>query len=416
MPAFLTHWRVLIETARRTQDAGNALGSLIIDASALRRRAQGWSTPPQTPAAGAVWDTGPLPRIDFRYPGSDISAMAYLGALLPNATSFQRGNFSKKISDDRQRQQLTPTPPTTATHTILWADLLHSKRSGDVLLALLEHIAVIPSPALRSQALAFAMGYLSHIATDIALNPYINALANSAAEQKLPGNVAALGKHFYVELCMDEYIATTFFNRPLYYWTRQHWGQYIEPVAARCLTPGTLSAQVVGLLGSAATEIYDLSEAQNAQFIQDHLEGIQGLRHYLAGHGRFRLFIFNQLLRQQKAANPFIATTFSSQHESGTLSFYQVMTYAFHLSEQFCRRAIAYYTALRSTSATANERNQRRIALREDLRNWNLHSGYTLDVTFDEQVTLHVLHNWVHFARLWNNDNEREPVAQLRGL
>ncbi len=34
MPAFLTHWHVLIETARRSQDAGSDLGSLIIDARA----------------------------------------------------------------------------------------------------------------------------------------------------------------------------------------------------------------------------------------------------------------------------------------------------------------------------------------------------------------------------------------------
>jgi len=38
MPAFLTHWRILIETAQRSQDVGNNLGSLIIDASALRHR------------------------------------------------------------------------------------------------------------------------------------------------------------------------------------------------------------------------------------------------------------------------------------------------------------------------------------------------------------------------------------------
>src|SRR5207302_1297264 len=80
MPAFLTHWHVLIETAKRSRDAGNDLGSLIIDASALRRRAQEWITPPETPPAGAVWDTGPLPGINFIFPGSDISAMAYLGA------------------------------------------------------------------------------------------------------------------------------------------------------------------------------------------------------------------------------------------------------------------------------------------------------------------------------------------------
>ena len=412
MPAFLTHWRVLIETARRNQDAGNELGSLIIDASALRRRAQGWSTPPSTSPAGAVWDTGPLPRIDFRYPGSDISAMAYLGALMPDATYFLPGNFRKKITDDRQRQRLHSL---STPSSILWADLLHLNRSGDVLLALLEHIADIPSPALRSQALAFAMGYLSHIATDIALNPYINALAN-AYEGRLPGSFAPLSKHFYVELCMDEYIANTFFARPLHYWTRQYWGQYIEPVASYCLTPGTLSAQVVSLLGIAAEGTYGLSESESAQFKADHLAGIQGLRHYLAGHGRFRLFIFQQVLRQNRKENPLLASIAASQYEHSVLSFDQVMTYAFHLSERLCRRAIAYYTALRNTAATANERNQRRMTLREDLRNWNLDSGYTLDVTFDEQVTLHLLHNWVHFAQLWNNDNEREPVAQLRGL
>src|SRR5205823_12326841 len=102
MPAFLTHWRVLIETAKRSQDAGNDLGSLIIDTSALRRHAHGSSMPPQTHPTGAVWDTGPLPRISFTFPGSDISAMAYLGALAPDIPSFQRHHFKRKISGDRQ--------------------------------------------------------------------------------------------------------------------------------------------------------------------------------------------------------------------------------------------------------------------------------------------------------------------------
>src|SRR3979409_2277218 len=98
MPAFLTHWRVLIETAKRSQDAGNDLGSLIIDASALRRRCRVWSPPPQTPPAGAVWDTGPLPAIDFSFPGSDISAMAYLGALAPDVCYFLGDNFRKMLA------------------------------------------------------------------------------------------------------------------------------------------------------------------------------------------------------------------------------------------------------------------------------------------------------------------------------
>src|SRR5436309_3479531 len=74
MPAFLTHWRVLIETAQRSQDAGSDLGSLIIDMSALRRRLGGMASPPQTTPAGAVWNTGPLPAIGYRFPGSDIAS------------------------------------------------------------------------------------------------------------------------------------------------------------------------------------------------------------------------------------------------------------------------------------------------------------------------------------------------------
>src|SRR5437660_8133787 len=224
MPGFLTHWRVLIETAKRSQDAGNNLGSLIVDASALRRRALGRITPPQTPPVGAVWDTGPLPRIDFSFPGSDISAMAYLGAMAPDIHNFQKGHFRRKISDYRQRNRLKPQPQ--AGNNRQWADLLHLNRSGDVLLTFLELIADIPSPAVRSQALSFAMGYLSHIATDIALNPCINALAGAYQDSDIPGMFAPLGKHFYVELCLDEYVAQTYFDRPLYGWIGQPWGLY----------------------------------------------------------------------------------------------------------------------------------------------------------------------------------------------
>src|ERR1041384_2426450 len=99
MPAFLTHWRILIETAQRTQDAGSDLGSLIIDMSALRRRLSGMATPPQTTPAGAVWNTGPLPSIDYRFPGSYISSMAFLGALGPDLFAYRRGHFHALTHD-----------------------------------------------------------------------------------------------------------------------------------------------------------------------------------------------------------------------------------------------------------------------------------------------------------------------------
>jgi hypothetical protein len=85
------------------------------------------------------------------------------------------------------------------------------------------------------------------------------------------------------------------------------------------------------------------------------------------------------------------------------------------LSERFCRRAMSYYAALRNVNAGANERSGKRAILRDDLRNWRLDSGYAADVTFDQEVTLHLLHNWAHFAELWEPDAEAvdQPQASL---
>lgn len=411
MPAFLTHWHVLIETARRSQDAGNDLGSLIIDAAALRRRSHGLDTPPQTTPAGAVWDTGPLPEIDYSFPGSDISAMAYLGALAPDMTYYAPSNFREKMTDRRLQRSSIQLP---AINNAPWADLLHNKRSGDVLLAFLEFIADVPSPALRSQALAFAMGYLSHIATDIALNPYINALAAAYDRSEVPGMGVfnRLGVHFFVELCLDEYIASVYFHRPLYVWTNQPWWQYIEPAAQSITTGAMLSARVLDLLAAAAEAVYGLSEEQEKTFHLDHLAGLRGLRRYLAGRGSYRFLIW-RLLSRPRAGNPVTATITTGHDREG--SFNEVLAYAIRLSERFCRRAMSYYAALRNVNAGANERSGKRAILRDDLRNWRLDSGYAADVTFDQDVTLHLLHNWAHFAELWKPDAEAadQPQASL---
>src|SRR6266571_7835347 len=337
MPAFLTHWRVLIETARHSEDVGNELGSLIIDAAALRRRAQGWPVPPQTTPGGAVWDTGPLPEIDFRFPGSDISAMAYVGALAPDIPYYQKGKLRAKISDDRLSRGTHP--PLSANSDVAWADLLHTNRSGDVLLAFLEHIADIPSPALRSQALAFAMGYLSHIATDIALNPCINTLAGAYASFKTPGIFTRFGVHFYIELCLDEYIAQTYFDRPLYGWFKQPWEQYIEPAATNCLTPGSLSTQVLHLLTDAVEATYGLTEAQSNDFQVSYLASLRPLKNYLSGTGMFRLLTLSTLLRN-RTDGPIPPVIAEHAHEPGTVNFEQVIAYAVHLSEHLCRNAI----------------------------------------------------------------------------
>lgn len=402
MPAFLTYWRVLIEAAQRSQDAGSDLGSLIVDAEALRRRLNSLSllpAPPQTTPAGAVWDTGPLPKIDYRFPGSDISAMAFLGALAPDITSYRKSHFRASISGAARRRKSALRPPPNGS--IDWAMLLHTNRSGDFLLTFLEHIADIPAPALRSQALAFTMGYLSHIATDLALNPWINTLASTYLPSDIPGLFAPLDRYAYVELCLDEYIATTYFDHPLYSWFNQPWAGYIEPTIRNLTATATLTTPLLDLLTSAATATYGLTEGQSNLFRRDSQIGLQRLSLYLTGRGTFRPFIFKARRRQRKN-DPIIATIVAQQHKPGVVTAEDAVTYAIRLSERLCRHAIRYYAALRNSNASAAERNQRRAALQNDLLNWDLHTGYTVDVTFDQQITIRLLHNWIYFAELWD--------------
>ncbi len=401
MPAFLTHWRILIETARRTQDAGSDLGSLIIDTTALRRRINSLPIPPETTPAGAVWNTGPLPEIGYGFPGSDISAMAYLGALIPDLTDFQKGCFKRKISDASKPHSLqAPSQPDKPDS---WGTLLHTNHTGDLLFTLLEQTAEVPSPAVRSQALAFCLGYLSHIAADIALNPWINVLANQYRRKDIPGLFFPLGLHFYSELCLDEYTAATFFKqKQLYQWFRQPWHHYIEPAAHNMLTATTdLTSRVLDLFVSAAETTFGLNEAQSQAFRLQYIAGLQRLRLYLAGRGLFRWLIIKVRTRR-RVADPIVATIAAHHSQRGAITSEEVIAYAIRLSERLCRRAISYYASLRNTQATAEERSQRRAALRNDLRNWDLNTGYTLEVLFDQEITLRYLHNWIHFSDLWD--------------
>jgi hypothetical protein len=393
MPAFLTHWRILIETARHSQDAGSDLGSLIVNAAALRRRAHGWSTPPLTTPAGAVWDTGPLPEIDFRFPGSDISAMAFIGALAPDILYYHRRNFPRQLISAHQHK--THPDKLGTKHPLPWSELFHTSHSGDILVMFLEQVALVPSPALRSQALAFALGYVSHIATDLALNPWIEVLA----ARLLPHRASA---HFLVELRLDEYLATTYFEHPRYSMLYQPWGEYIEPAAQSISQSGMLAEQILQLFAMAA-EVYHLSEEQIETLPHDFLAGLQGLRHFLAGRGKARWLTLLAGWRHEQ--QDLISKALAEPHSvEGILALENVLGYATRLSEHLCRRALNYYTALRNPNAQASERSSRRASLVNDLRNWNLLTGYD---TSSEPASS-ALHNWVHFANLWGQEEQRQ--------
>lgn len=396
MPSFLTYWHVLIETARRHQDAGSELGSLITDAALLQRRAIQQPFTSSNAPGGTVWDTGPLPGIGPRFPGSDISAMAYLGALAPDVPNYGQRRLMTKASNMHQAGQSDDS----MKENIPWSVLFHSNRSGDIVITLLEQIAAIPAPAIRSQALAFAMGYLSHLATDLAFNPWMNILAMTYRSQYKPGLFKPDSIRAYADVCLDEYIATTYFHHPLHQWGNQPWIHYIEPVASRLLTPAKLSARVLDLLVNAAEAVYGLTEGQKQLCYNDFQAGMQRLRLYLAGRNVYRWHAFRIKIRPRHD-DPIIATIAMRQRGKEEVTCEEVREYAIRLSERLCRKAMSYYVSLRSRTATAQERSTRLQALRGDLRNWDLQNGYAIQVMFNQDITLRFDHNWLCFSDLW---------------
>ncbi len=391
MPAFLTHWRILIETARSSQDAGHDLGSLIVDADTRRRRAHGWSTPPQTTATGAVWDTGPLPQIGFRLPGSDISAMAFLGALAPDAMYYHRHSLREKLADAPLRSPQIDTAPGHSPAG--WSDLFHRSHTGDLPILFLEQVALVPSPALRSQALAFAMGYLSHIATDLALNPWLSELAPRLSPRRAPG------PHCSGELLLDEYLAATYFAHPRYNFWRQPWEDYIAPAVRNLSQPDTPTAQLPQLLASAATEVYQLPEQQATTLPATFLASLDGLSRFLAGSGTARRLTL-RASRKTISSDELHTQLSSSSTDGKIITPARILAYAIELSVHLCQRAISYYSALRDPQSEGSERSARRAALVNDLRNWDLYTGH-LASTDDSATAPLDLDSRTHFAEFW---------------
>src|SRR5436305_1245687 len=187
--------------------------------------------------------------------------------------------------------------------------------------AFLTHWYVLIETARRSQDVGSNLGSLT---TDIALNPWITVLAGIYSRNEIGGLFAPLSRHIYVELCLDEYIATTYFDRQLYGWGNQPWIGYVEP-AARDLTISTkISARTLDLFINAAEITYGLTSKQNSLLRSDILAGVQRLRLYLAGRGLFRWLTLNSHLRKYPN-DPIITTIATKQSKAGITTCEEVL-------------------------------------------------------------------------------------------
>ena len=59
----------------------------------------------------------------------------------------------------------------------LWSDMLHYRRTGQFGRALVATAVAMPDVSDRDKALAYAMGYLTHVATDVTGHAFVNSIA-----------------------------------------------------------------------------------------------------------------------------------------------------------------------------------------------------------------------------------------------
>jgi len=332
VPALLNHWRVLIETARRLGDRAAPL------------------------------QAAPQPTLPAHLPGGNLSVWAYLGAIGPDVPYFTGAPFQRNSGH--------------------WADLMHYNRTGRFPIRLVEHATILEDEQARSAALAYALGYMTHIATDIATHPYVNSIAGAPGHQRLPHVFWGLGMHTYLELCMDELTAQTYFNDHSARLGHAPWDRYL-PTAAQ------LDRTFIRWFGNAFAETYELNAEAERVLCRAYLSGFRQFCAFARSSSFYRLVFARLCVGRQRR----LRLVDEKQADI-------CLNLAAHISVRFATRALDYYETLRSGADTATQTTAR-AALRTDLRDWNLDTGMAPTISIvGDRVSVRYYHCWNHFATL----------------
>jgi hypothetical protein len=330
LPALLNHWRVLIETSRLLGDRAAPLHA------------------------------APHPALPPHLPGVALSVWAYLGANGPDIP------------------YLTGAPFRTTGKR--WADLMHYKHTGSFPMRLLEGAAVLDNAATRSALLAYTLGYLTHIATDIAAHPYVNSVAGAYGHQPLARAFWPVGMHTYLELCMDEVTAQSYFGDHSARLWGALWHRYLPGDAQ-------IDRAFIAWFSAAFAEVYTLDAGQQRAMAQAYRVGCHALRAFAGGHRLFRL--------------AFARLRLGREHRLRLVDTKQMdacLHLAIRISVRLCARALDYYEVLR-TGALPTAMEHTRAMLRADLRDWNLDTGMAPEATIvGNRVIIRYRHCWNHFS------------------
>jgi len=119
-----------------------------------------------------------------------VAQLAFLGAIAPDLCFYGRTDAIKAISN-----------------------LMHHKRTGPTVANMIRRCRSMSDAADRNAALAFTLGYITHIAGDIICHPYVNSFAGEYEAQLqnwVVFNTTTAGPvamHMFSEVHQDAYIA-----------------------------------------------------------------------------------------------------------------------------------------------------------------------------------------------------------------
>lgn len=371
MPAFLTHWRILIRSAEQLSS----------------------QAPRANPLAIARGGSLAFPDVRASEPGATIPSLCYLGAIGPDIPYLAGSLVRASVLGPRYTGAVLGRSP--------WADLLHYNRSGDFLVEFMRLAARAQAPELQQRALAYALGYVTHIAGDIVVHPLVNSFAGAYHQQTAPGTFFGLGLHFWVETCQDARTAQRFFGRDLAQSGRQ-WSAYLHS-ALREFTTTCEGESLLTLLQATAQQVYGLSDDSARMFGAEYLAGLDGMLRYVSGASYFHL-LYTALRLTPRLEERFSDYAAGSDPRTRRFDFThdRVVGLAERVAARLCQLTGDYFgSLLQSGSPETQERHYQR--LRADLKNWDLDTGYYMEsvpATADRAPRLAFRHSWPHFAAL----------------
>jgi len=265
------------------------------------------------------------------------------------------------------------------------ADLFHYNKAGTFAIKLIDYAKGKPAgSASANRLMAFTLGFISHIACDVVCHPYINTIAGGYWIQLLPkiGESAVgtkVSMHMMTETHQDSWLAKNYFGLSDLSSTGafKSWSDFIDDIGLGYLA--AITSETVELFGDIRK---CFEEVYGRKLEEEPLED--------AGDKLFEAFD----LGYDTASFPIPDKPSMNlvNYENRAHDYYDYLNRAFTLSQELCKKALAYYKG----------GDSEKVDLKEYLKDWNLDTGYYIKVdkktSGDKIESIHIRfeHSWCH--------------------